>query len=259
MSECIRKHFFVHRKDKFVTLVIGHKGVPALEAENRVASFARARQIGADGVELDVRRAGNPQDGGRLAVWHDPILPDGTALLGSDWQELRGAVDELGPVLDACAGLSLVNVEIKNWVTDRDYDETLAVADTVARALAARPAGERAAIVVSCFHLPTVDRARVVLDDLAPEVATAWLLWNVDDVPATVATAVANGHKALHPHHSTVMPELNAAAHDAGLAVTTWTCNDPDRIRWLADIGTDGVITDDVVAARAALDGTAPG
>jgi glycerophosphoryl diester phosphodiesterase len=250
--------FSFHRKDKFVTLVIGHKGVPALEAENRVASFARARQIGADGVELDVRRAGTlagePQADARLAVWHDPILPDGRALMGADWRELRGVVDELGAVLDACAGLSLVNVEIKNWVNDVDFDESLAIADTVAAALAARPADERAAFVVSCFHLPTVDRARVVLDDLAPEVATGWLLWNVDDVAGTVKTAVANGHRALHPHHSTVTAELNDAAHGAGLTVNTWTCNDPDRIRWLAEVGTDGIITDDVRVARAALD-----
>jgi glycerophosphoryl diester phosphodiesterase len=245
--------FSFHRKDKFVTLVIGHKGVPALEAENRVASFARARRIGADGVELDVRRAGDPQTDARLAVWHDPILPDGRPLLGSDWAELRGVVDELSAVLDACAGLSMVNVEVKNWDNDRDFDESLGVAESVARRLADRPADERAAFVVSCFHLPTVDRARVVLDELAPEVATAWLLWNVDDVAATVATAVSGGHRALHPHHSTVTAELNAAAHDAGLAVNTWTCNDPDRIRWLAEVGTDGVITDDVALARDAL------
>jgi glycerophosphoryl diester phosphodiesterase len=245
--------FSFHRKDKFVTLVIGHKGVPVLEAENRVASFARARQIGADGVELDVRRAGEPRTDARLAVWHDPILPDGRALLGSDWEELRGVVDELGAVLDACAGLALVNVEIKNWVNDVDFDESLGIADAVAAVLAARPAEERTAFVVSCFHLPTVDRARAVLDDLAPEVATAWLLWSADDVDRTVKTAVANGHRALHPRHDTVTPELNAAAHDAGLTVNAWTCNDPDRIRWLADVGTDGIITDDVRLAREAL------
>ena len=32
-------------------------------------------------------------------------------------------------------------------------------------------------------------------------------------------------------------------AHDAGLAVNTWTCDDPDRIGWLADVGCDAVIT----------------
>jgi glycerophosphoryl diester phosphodiesterase len=236
-----------------VTLVIGHKGVPAMEAENTVASFARARQIGADGVELDVRRAGEPQPDARLAVWHDPILPDGRALLGSPWAELAGSVDDLDAVLDACAGLQLVNVEIKNWANDGDYDETLGIADTTARLLAARPAAERAAFLVSGFHLPTVERARVVLDELAPEVATAWLLWNVDDVDAVVAKAVDGGHAAIHPHHSAVTPELNATAHAAGLTVNCWTCNDPDRIRWLADVGTDGIITDDARLARTAL------
>ena len=29
----------------------------------------------------------------------------------------------------------------------------------------------------------------------------------------------------------------------AGLAVNTWTVDEPDRIRWLADLGVDGVIT----------------
>ena len=42
-------------------------------------------------------------------------------------------------------------------------------------------------------------------------------------------------------------------AHAAGLAVNTWTCDDPDRIRWLADLGVDAVITnvpDVALAAR---------
>jgi glycerophosphoryl diester phosphodiesterase len=245
--------FSFHRKDRFVTLVIGHKGIPAMEAENTVASFARARAIGADGVELDVRRAGQPQPDARLAVWHDPILPDGRALLASSWEELAGSVDDLGAVLDACAGLRLVNVEIKNWVNDGDYDETLGIADATARLLAARPAADRASFVVSCFHLPTLERARAVLDDVAPEVATGWLVWNIDDASAVIGQSVDGRHAAIHPHHSAVTPELNEAAHAAGLTVNTWTCNDPDRIRWLADVGADGIITDDARLARTAL------
>ncbi|HEY8543864.1 MAG TPA: glycerophosphodiester phosphodiesterase [Acidimicrobiales bacterium] len=232
-----------------MTLIIGHKGAAALAAENRVESFVRAREAGADGVELDVRRTGD----GRLAVWHDPRLPDGRVLLDSSWDDLDGAVDELDAVLDACRGLSLVNVEIKNWMYDADFDETLAFADTVAARLAQRTPEEQAAYVVSCFHQPTVDRARKALADLAPTVRVGWLLWNVDDPADTAAKARAAGYAALHPHHSAVTAELVAAAHDAGLAVNCWTCNDPDRIRELAELGTDGVITDDPVLAREAL------
>jgi len=232
-----------------MTLVIGHKGAPALAAENRVPSFVRAREVGAQGVELDVRRVGD----GHLAVWHDPALPDGRVLLDLSWADVGDAVDELDPVLDACRGLQLVNVEIKNWLYDSDFDETLAVAEAVATRLAGRPAEERTTYLVSCFHQPTVDRARKVLDDLAPEVAVGWLLWNVDDAADTVDRAVAGSYAALHPHHSAVTPELVDRAHAAGLTVNCWTCNDPDRIRWLAEVGTDGIITDDPTLALEAL------
>jgi glycerophosphoryl diester phosphodiesterase len=223
-----------------MTLVIGHKGAPTLAAENSAASFARARDLGADGVEFDVRRVGD----GHLAVWHDPALADGTILLDTSWPEIAGTVDDLGAVLDASAGLALVNIEIKNWMYDSDFDESLDIADRVAVALAARPQAERRTFVVSCFHQPTVDRARKALDDVAPDVAVGWLLWNVDDVDDVVESAVAGSYRALHPHFTSVTPELVERAHVAGLTINTWTCNDPETITWLAEIGTDGIITD---------------
>lgn len=233
-----------------MTIVIGHKGAATPVAPpNSAASFVHARQAGIAGVELDVRRA----TGGRLAIWHDPALPDGRALLATPWDELSEEVSDLATVLDACAGLKLVNVEVKNWIYDVDFDETLGIADDVAKLLAGRPAGERTTFVASCFHRPTVDRLRTVLDDTAPEVATAWLLWNVDDPEEAVTVAAESGYRALHPHFTAVTPELVEQAHAAGLKINCWTCNDLERIRALADIGTDGIITDFPEAARQAL------
>ena len=243
------KRFFVYRKDKFVTLVIGHKGAPIQEPENRVASFRRAREVGADGVELDVRRT---QDG-HLVVWHDPALADGRVLADLGWDHVRDGVDDLDAVLDACTGLDLVNVEIKNWPTDPAFDATLAIADAVAAGLATRSAEERERFVVSCFHPDTLDRARARLDGIAPEVRTGLLLWGIDDVGAAVAAAVERGHAALHPFFTAVTPQLLEEAHAAELAVNTWTCNDLDQIRQLAELGVDGVITDRPDDAKAAL------
>ena len=53
--------------------VTAHRGSPDAAAgirENTLAAFARARRLGADGVELDVRRTA---DGG-LAIHHDPVI-----------------------------------------------------------------------------------------------------------------------------------------------------------------------------------------
>ena len=151
-----------------MTLVIGHKGAAGLAPENSVAAFRAAREVGADGVELDVRRLSD----GALAVHHDPTLDDGRRLLDLAAGELPDGIATLPAVLDACDGLALVNVEIKNWPLDSDFDESLGIVDSVVEALAARPAAARERYVVSCFHLPTVDRAR----ELAPDLVTAWLV-----------------------------------------------------------------------------------
>jgi glycerophosphoryl diester phosphodiesterase len=245
----LARGFSVYRKKEFVTLVIGHKGASADLPENSVAAFARAKELGADGVEFDVRRAA----GDDLVVWHDPTLPDGRVLIDHSGEALADGVASLDSVLDVSDGMRLVNVEIKNWVNDSDFDATLAVADTVAASLAARGPGIWDAYVVSCFHLDTIDRARVTLDSIAPAVRTGWLLWAVDDVDKIVATAVERRHAALHPFFTAVTPELLDAAHAAGLTVNCWTCNDMDEVRRLADLGIDGIITDRPADALAAL------
>jgi glycerophosphoryl diester phosphodiesterase len=218
-----------------VTLVIGHQGAPAVAAGNTVASFQAARALGADGVELDVRRAAD----GHLAVSHDAHLPDGRALVDLPADDLPECMPDLAAALDACAGLGLVNVEIKNWPADSDFDEGLGIAERVAAVLAGRPPAERDRVIVSCFHRPTIDRVRSVDQGLA----TAWLMLGFSTVEQVVAEAAEHGHRAIHPHHSSVDAEVIERSHDAGLTVNTWTCDLPDRMRALADIGVDGIVT----------------
>ena len=55
---------------KISPLIIGHRGASALAPENTLASFARAIEDGADGVELDVRLA---RDGVPVVI-HDESL-----------------------------------------------------------------------------------------------------------------------------------------------------------------------------------------
>lgn len=243
-----------------MTQVIGHRGAPRVAPENTLGSFRAVVGLGADGVELDVRRTA---DGG-LAVHHDAHLHDGRAIVELPRSELPDDVPDLGAALDACAGLGVVNVEIKNWPDDVDFDPSLAHVDRVVEVLAGRPVEERSRILVSGFHLPSMDRVR----ELAPDLATAWLVIGpgadgrtpegVDPVTAMVAEVADHDHRALHPHHAFVTPELVVAAHARGVAVNTWTCDDPDRIRWLADVGVDGIVTNVPDVALAAL-GRAPG
>ncbi len=216
-------------------LVIGHRGASAAFPENTVEAFLGAVAQGADGVELDVRRTA---DAG-MTVSHDDTLLDGTVVVETRLADLPAPMIDLATALDACAPLAVVNIEVKNWPDDRDFDPTDSLAAGVVQLLATRGELDDGRYLVSCFHLPTVDRVH----ELAAALPTAWLLGLVDDPSRLIAKAAEHGHVAVHPHHAFVNHDLVTKAHDAGLAVNTWTCDDPQRIRWLADLGVDAVVT----------------
>jgi glycerophosphoryl diester phosphodiesterase len=226
-------------------LVIAHRGASAEFAENTLDAFSGAIAQGADGVELDVRRTLDD----RLAVHHDDVLADGRVIVETPFDALPEAVPDLAATLDACAPLAVVNVEIKNWPEDRDFDPTERVADSVVELLGDRGELTDGRVLVSSFHLPTIDRVHA----LAPGLATGWLLGLVDGLHDLVARAAERGHVAVHPHHAFVNEDLVRAAHEAGLAVNTWTCDEPERIRWLAELGVDAVITNTPSVALDAL------
>jgi glycerophosphoryl diester phosphodiesterase len=226
-------------------LVIGHRGASAAFEENTLAAFAGAIAQGADGIELDVRRT---SDGG-LALSHDDTLADGRVVVETPLAALPESITDLASALDVCQPLPVVNIEIKNWPDDKDFDATEQLAASVVALLEARGELADGRNLISAFHLPTVDRVH----ELAPGLATAWLLGLIEDVGALIDKAATRGHVAIHPHHAFVDEAMVTMAHAAGLAVNTWTCDDPDRIKWLADVGVDAVVTNVPDVALAAL------
>lgn len=224
--------------------VIAHRGASAAAPENTVEAFALAGELGADWVELDARRTAD----GAVVVHHYELLPDGRAIVELDRDDLPARVCDLGVALDACAPMS-VNIEIKNWPEDGDYDPTFAVADMVATEVARR--GSYAKVLVSCFDRATLDH----LHRRDPAIPTAFLHHFVevswDQLAAEVA---AGGHVALHPWDGVVDVALVQAARDHGLAVNVWTVDDPDRMAELVAFGVDGICTNVPDVARKVLD-----
>jgi len=205
--------------------------------------------MGADGVELDVRRTAD----GALVLHHDPLLPGGAPIAGTTGAALQAKHPEiptLTEALDACRGV-LVNVEIKNlpWETDFDPDER--TTDAVVELLEAR--GGRDDVLVSSFHLATIDRVRAT----GTSVPTGLLTIGRANLPMLLELAVARGHAAIHPDRRAVSrrhaESFVADAHERGLEVNVWTVNAAATIARLADAGVDGLITDVPDLARKAL------
>lgn len=222
-------------------LVLGHRGASHARTENTLAAFAKAREFGADGVELDARRSAD----GRLVVHHDPQVVGFGAIFDHDFDALRRERPEiptLAEALGACKGMT-VNVEIKclPWEPDADTPEH-DVARAVVELLRANADAAASDIIISSFDLATVDACRA----FAPELATGWLT-SGQDLGRGAAIAAEHGHAWLNPDRAVALralPEEIAAAQKAGVRVNVWTVDDRDEIAALAAAGVDAIITD---------------
>lgn len=121
-----------------MTLVVAHRGASSVAPENTLEAFAKAIELGADAVELDVRR---DADGG-LVVAHDPLPAPGAPTLEQ--------------VVELCAGRIALDVELKEPGLEEDVLRVVSDAD----------------FVVTSF-LPKVVAATKRLD---PDVGTGLLL-----------------------------------------------------------------------------------
>ena len=208
-------------------------------------AFNLALEQGADGVELDVRRCATQE----LVVAHDPNL---SRVAGMDWEvsaltlsELSGVdlgggthVPTLAQVLDRVLGAGkLVNIEVK-----RDVPDLNATVDRLAHELATRTPAERALLVVSSFAPEALDR----LGPQQPDVALAFLF--------SEPNSELQPGWGVHARADIVDAKRVQQWREQGRFINVWTVNDPDQARALADLGVDGVMTDDIPLILPALD-----
>ncbi len=79
MSELLTWDFFPEERARLGRpFVIGHRGAPLVEAENGLASFARALEEGADVLETDLRFSAD----GEIVLFHDATLARTTGAAG---------------------------------------------------------------------------------------------------------------------------------------------------------------------------------
>ena len=225
-------------------LVIAHRTCPRDARENSLDGIETAARLGADAVEVDVRRT-RP---GTPVLLHDPwLLRLQHVPLRVDW--LRDDfVTRLGvpPFADA---LEVVRAhDLRVAIDTKDPG----AAESVVAAL--RDTGTVDRALLWAQHMPTVRSYVRALPDA--EVA---LLRDTFDAAAhdrLLADAQAIGARAVSAHQDVVTPEFIAAARDRGLAVYCWyqeLAVQQARLPGVAAAGLAGVVTDWPAEARAAL------
>jgi glycerophosphoryl diester phosphodiesterase len=224
-------------------LILGHRGASYAAPENTLAAFRLAREMGADGVELDVRRTAD----NALVLSHDPEMEGVGLVRGVEFARLRAErpdVPTLAAALDELRGL-LVNVEIKclPWEPDADDEDR-----SVVRAVVDAVRDANAEVIVSSFDLGSIDACR----EHAPDLVTAWLTFG-QPLAAVAEQTAAHGHAWLHPDRASALAGGIDRAHALGLKVDVWTVDDPDEIRALAQAGVDAIVTNRPDIALATL------
>lgn len=233
-------------------LVLAHRGASAAATENTMAAFELAMQLGANGVELDVRRTAD----GQLAVHHDAHLADGRAIVDLTAAELNAGdgveVPLLSEVLDTCLG-TLVNIEIKSERGDPDFDANYPVATLVTDLIAHR-AGGGDEVLVTSFDGAAI--AAVLAADR--QIRTGFLSANKEAPLTAVDAAAAGGHGAVMPHYTMIDAAFMEHALAAGLFVGTWTINDPVDMARMIELGVNALISDVPDVALTVVRGAVP-
>lgn len=221
-------------------LIYGHRGASAHVRANTVEAFALAVELGADGVELDVR----PSRDGVIVIHHDDRpSPGAPPFVELDFAQIREAtpwVPTLDEAWDAIGSTALLNIEIKNDAREADHDPTHQIAAAVADWLAAHETGDR--VLVSSFNRSTLAAVRALAPDAATgQLAGAWL-----DPLAVIETARDDGHVSVNLSLARTIPDAGRiVAAAAELAVLVWTVNDQEHAIALAAAGVSGIFTDD--------------
>jgi len=212
---------------------MGHRGAAALEPENTLLSIGRAIEIGVDAVEIDVRLNKDKE----VVVIHDSTVDrttDGTgpicAFTVEEMKKLDAGkgqpIPTLQEVIEFIGNKVILVIELKEGGTVRRVLELIKMnnlGDTV--------------YVISFWH-----RLVKSIKEMDSRIKTGVLLMGcpVDTCIATQASA-----DALVMNFAFVDMKFVQRAHKEGLKVFVWNIDRRDLLKPYADMGVDGIGTND--------------
>jgi glycerophosphoryl diester phosphodiesterase len=227
-----------------------HRGAGKLAPENTLAALKHGHALGYRMAEFDVKLSAD----GVAFLLHDATLQRTTNGSGRAdalaWRELaqldagawhsRPFAGEPLPTLGAVAAFCrvndvAVNVEIKPTPgRERETGAAVALDASVFWSDSSPPP------LLSSFSELSLAAAQ----ETVPDLPRAYLF---SRLPADWRErCMALGCVAIDVKHTALRPKIVGEAHALGLAVVTWTVNDPVRAKLLAQWGVDTIITDAV-------------
>lgn len=230
-------------------LVIAHRGASLIAPENTMAAFRLAEEIGADGIEFDVKLSrdgvavvhhdtslGRTTDGtGRIKDIHSTELFRLDAGVKFNVQFSGETIPSLKRVLVEFQDQILLNLELTNYNSPFDRLPQIVVSELAQEKLEEN-------ILISSFNPIALRKIRI----LNPDLRTALLVGELTPVWVRHLLQRLIRYNDFHPHFNFVNQKMVQRLHHAGKRVNAWTVNDYSHMIKLMSIGVDAIITDDV-------------
>lgn len=228
--------------------IIAHRACPLDAPENSLAGVRKADELGADGVEIDIR---NTLDGVPILMhdwtpWRTTRLPGPVRLYLSFFirharlENSEERVPKLAQALDVLLSNGLfMAVETKD----------AGAAPQALRLVRERKLESR--VLLWSYH----ERPLRYIAERAPEIEPALLrdVFDPEGINRFLDDAARFGARAISPHWATVTPQLVGEAHDRGLRVYAMN-RDLESVARKAACGLDGVVTDQPREVRGILE-----
>ncbi len=215
-------------------ITIAHRGEPVGHRENTLGAFAAALGLGADWVEIDLRRTRD----GEIVVLHDQTLErlwGVDASVGDlDWAEVARIGD--GDVRMPSLRQVLEAVPVPLMV---DFTRREVVAGALEHVLAA-DALERSLFVTG--NVPALRELRSLSGE-----ARLGLTWT-DGSDPPLALLDELGAEYWNPWFGLLSEAGAAAVHEAGRLVSTWTVDEAADMERVLGWGADAVVSNRVGA-----------
>lgn len=230
--------------------VTAHRGNSSEYPQNTIAAFKSAISIGADWIELDIRKTKD----GKMVVIHD---------------ENTKSVGDVNVVITQVTYEELKNVDVAftfRQARKLSYEQCPeASIPLLSEVIALIKSQHRTRVSIQ----PKVSCVKEIIELIYHLKAKAWVGFNDDslekmkqvkqldkaipvfwdrgadiDVEEDLRTARQFGFEYIGLHHSGITKTKVEKIHQAGVKAGTWTVNEPQRMQFLLKSGVDRIYTD---------------
>jgi glycerophosphoryl diester phosphodiesterase len=230
-------------KNKEKVIIIAHRGASKLAPENTLKAFQTAIDLEADYIEFDTHLSKDNE----LIIMHNKDTKKTTGVKGNiselTLEELKRLdcgegekIPTLNELIEIAKGKIGLQLEIKAKGQAEKIVDILRSNNLV-----------ESTIISSFDHDELLE-----IQKIEPELKLAALVLGIKK-KKTIKEAIENNYYAIHPLDKFTNEKFINSAHENNIKVNVWTVDSKVKMRKLIDLGIDGIITNDVEAAKEVL------